>query len=142
MAAKSQVALPSWRDKDDTNVFTIGGRRVQIVKKGRAQAEQIYAVNRWLHDNLSETLKASSGDNQSVQLGLSAMLALAGNLSVDAQMQLARAILGKTDEDGREITDAFIDENYDMRWMVDGLEMITKVSQLQNLFTAFFTSSG
>lgn len=131
-----------WRT-EDPSVFQIGNRRVSIKKMGRAQAEQIADLNRWLKEHiapLTDAMKGASGDQN--QLGWQVFSSMMGELTVDAQMDLAKVILGKSDLEGKLLGDDFFDTYYDIDWVVDGLEVAGRSAAAQRVLTAFFTNAA
>ncbi len=140
--AREERAARPWRT-DDKTIFQIGGRRFQIAKKGRAQAEQIVAINTWLRQHIAPLATAMQGrDTKDAAAGWDIFAAMLGELTVEAQMELASALLGKTDCDGQPVTSEFVDEVYYIAWVDDALESAAQVAAVQRVMTAFFTNIG
>jgi hypothetical protein len=128
---------------DDPSVFEIGKRRVRIKKIGRAQAEQIVDLNRWLKEHiapLAEAIKSASGEMTNA-VGLEVLTSMMGQLTVEAQIDLAKVVLGNKDEKGADLGDEFFNEFYDIDWVLSGLETAGRSASAQRLITAFFTSA-
>ena len=130
-----------WRT-EKPNVFQIGGVRIEIAKKGRAQAEQIAELNQWLKEHIAPLSEAMRGkDATDSTTGWEVFLALAGEMTVDAQLSLAKTLLGTKDADGNLLPVDFIDINYDIDWVVDALSIAGKGAAAQRLLTSFFTGN-
>jgi hypothetical protein len=125
---------------DDPNIFSIGGCKVSIAKKGREQAVQIERLNKWLKEHiapLTETLKA--GTDQTT-MGLGLLLASMGELTVESQFELAKTIVGDKDVDGALLPADFLDKYYDIEWVEAGLQLASRGAAAQRLLMGFFTS--
>ena len=126
---------------DDPNVFLIGGRRINIAKKGREQAVQIEQLNKWLKEHiapLSEAMKGQDANDPGAALSMLGSM----ELTADAQMELAGILVGSKDTDGKALEPGFLDEFYDFEWVVDALSKVGRGGPMQRLLTAFFTSAG
>jgi hypothetical protein len=127
---------------EDPNIFNVGGVRIAMVKKGRAQAVQIERLNTWLKEHiapLSDSMKVTDNPNA---MGLDLLVSFMGGLTADAQFDLAKTLIGDKDIDGRGYPDNFLDENYDIAWVADGLAVASQVVSVQRLMTSFFTATG
>ncbi len=128
---------------DNKNVFEIGGVKIEIAKKGRAQAEQIAELNKWLKEHIAPLSEALRGkDAADTNTGWEVFLALAGEMTVDAQLSLAKTLLGTKDTEGNPLPVDFIDKYYDIDWVVDALSIAGKGAAAQRLLTSFFTGNA
>lgn len=126
---------------DEPNIFMIGGRRINIAKKGREQAVQIEQLNKWLKEHiapLSESMKGQDANDPGAGLSMLGSM----ELTVEAQMELAKVLIGSKDVDGKEFPPGFLDEHYDFEWVVDALSKVGRGGPMQRLLTAFFTNAG
>ena len=128
-----------WKTQDP-NVFCIGGKNILIAKRGRAQAEQIVALNHWLKTHVAPL--AQGIKEQDLATGWQLLMGLAEELSVEAQIELAQMVVGKTAQDGTPLPDNFVEEHYDIDWVVDGLQMAGKAAAVQRIITALQEQHG
>lgn len=158
--------VKSWLT-DDPKVFLLGGRRILIAKKGREQAVQIEQLNGWLREHITPLAQNLKGQDASApSTGIELLSALMGSLTAEAQMRLAGILVGATDiqfkrekdtagvekftsvasgatdVQGTALPADFLDKEYDMDWVLDGIEIAGHASATQRLLTAFFTSVG
>lgn len=128
-----------WRTKD-SNIFVIGDRKIAILKRGREQAVQIEKLNKWLSENiapLSDSLKADVAT-----AGWELFMSMMSKLTADAQMELASILVGNRDADGQTLPTGFLDEYYELSWVVDAVSIAGQGASIQKLMTAFFSNVG
>jgi hypothetical protein len=128
-------------ETDEPGVFLIGNRRVSIKKRGRAQAEQIEGLNRWLKEHIAPLTQAVKSASENA-VGLDAIVSMMGQLTAEAQMDLSKVVLGNKDTDGKVLDDSFFDEYYDIDWVIAALKVAGLADSAQRVFTAFFTSAA
>src|SRR3990172_2814509 len=96
---------------DEPGVFEIGNRRVSIKKMGRAQAEQIENLNRWLKEHIAPLTEAVKGtESDTNQMGWQVFSSMMGELTADVQIELAKVLLGEKDVKGELLGDGFFEE--------------------------------
>lgn len=80
----------------------VGGNKYAIVKEGRAQAEQVLNVTRWISNHGVPALKRIQGENGNLDTtnGLEFIGKLLNVLTVDAVIDLFVAVVGCTKEEG------------------------------------------
>lgn len=136
------IVKKAWHT-EDSNVFLIGGRKVAILKRGREQARQIEKLNKWMKLHLApltENLKGQDANDPAT--GWTMFASMMDGLTEDAQIELANLLVGDKDADGHALPVTFIDEHYDINWVVDALGAAGQGSAMQRLMTSFFSNVG
>ena len=125
---------------DKPSVFKIGNREIDLRKKGREQAVQIEKLNRWLKEHISPLSDQIKGNQSEAGFGL--FIAMLGELTADGQIELANTVLGSRDVTGALLPDGFVDEFYDINWVIDAVQVAGQAAAVQRLLTSFFTGTA
>lgn len=115
----------------------LGGKKFRVIKTGRAQAEQVVGLTRWLSNHGAKAFAqiqsdGSFGDNMS---GMEIFIKFLGVLDTDAVMDLFVVLIGCSKEDA-EI-------HFDIAIMVDvAIEVYQRQTSLRRLLDRFFSQSN
>lgn len=125
---------------EDPNVFSIGGYRIAIAKKGRDQAVQIESLNKWLKEYVAPIIESLRGTADQTQLGLQLLIGSMTELTVEAQFSLARTLIGTKDTGGNALPEDLLEVYYDIEWVLAALDIASRNASAQKLMTSFFTN--
>jgi hypothetical protein len=116
-----------------SGVFTINGEEFTVVKRGRAQAEQVVNASTWLtrygkdmYDKVSDSESAS---------GLEIFMSIVESLSADALIDMFVVVFG--------CDKAFADEHFDVAMLIEGVVALYDGSNsVKELVSRFFSNSA
>jgi hypothetical protein len=85
------------------SMIEVGGKEYQVVKTGRAQAEQVLGLSRWIARHGIVVLKKIRNDKKEIVIdegqGIDFLVQIVENLSADALIDLFEVLVGCSKED-------------------------------------------
>lgn len=87
---------------DQLDVVEVGGNKYQVIKTGRAQAEQVLLISRWISKHGIKAIQSLQAENQKLEISNSFdfLDKVIEALSADALVDLFIAVVGCSKEDG------------------------------------------
>ncbi len=114
----------------------IAGSEFELIKKGRAQAEQLHRLGSWLAVYGADALTILDNkpdENAGASGALRFMGNLLGNIPVDAMLDLYELVIGCSRE--------FAEENFDVCDLIDaGVAVYQEQSAIRRLVDRFFST--
>lgn len=92
-------------------VVIVGEKKYKVIKTGRAQAEQVLEIGRWLSKygvSAVEELKKKNDGKLEFEGGIEFLSAIVDVLTADALLDLFQALVGCTKEEAEEYFDISI----------------------------------
>ncbi len=120
--------------------FVIADEVFNLVKKGRAQAEQVHAIGRWLASyggELAEIIFNRKDDLDEADMlgGLSMLGEIASVLTADALIDLYIIVIGCSEE--------FAEENFDVVDLIEAVQTIYQEHEtVRMVIDRFFSESS
>lgn len=115
-----------------SNLFVIEGQEFNVVKRGRAQAEQVAMLGLWLSKHgksIFDVVNASGSDS-----GIAIFMGVIEALTPDALIDLFVVEFGCSEE--------FADEYFDIALLIDGaVALYDNSDTVRNLVSRFFSGS-
>jgi len=127
-----------WVVEGDPQSIQLGDETFHLVRRGRAQLDQINRLREWLRVYAKPAIEAAypSGDKDVARGGISEGIGLVvGLLDADALVELGCILLLKDKE--------FVEEYFDIAWIVDAISKVVKYQPAFNrLVQGFFGRRG
>lgn len=127
-----------WVVEDNPQSIRLGDETFHLVRRGRAQLDQINRLREWLRVYAKPAIEAAypSGDKDVAQGGVAEGIELVvGLLDADALVELGCILLLKDKE--------FVEEHFDIAWIIDAISKIVKYQPAFNrLVQGFFGRRG
>jgi hypothetical protein len=116
-------------------LVTVGEKEYQVIKTGRAQAEQVVLISRWISKYGFRALKNISKDGTvEVESGVDFISQIIDNLTADALIELFVALIGCSKEDAEVY--------FDIAVLIDVLvEVYNNQPAVRKLIDRFFSGT-
>lgn len=114
----------------------VGGTQYRVIKTGRAQAEQVLGLTRWISKHGSKAMNVVSGENKPAgESGIAFLTRFIDALDADALIDLFAVLVGCPQEDAEVYFDVAI--------LVDTvIEVYQRNQSLRRLVDRFFSSGN
>lgn len=121
---------------DETStLMEVGGKQYELVKTGRAQADQVIQLTRWITKHGSKAVAAFSGEQINSSSGLSFLGNLVASLDGDALIDLFVTVVGCEKEDAEIYFDVAI--------LIESVMIVyEKQPTIKRLVDRFFSNSN
>lgn len=122
---------------DAIEFVEVGGKQYRVIKAGRAQAEQVLGLTRWISKHGSKAMKSvNSGDKEKTASGgIEFLTRFIDALDADALIDLFTVLVGCPPEDSEVYFDVAI--------LVDVvIEVYNRNTSLRRLVDRFFSSGN
>lgn len=122
---------------NEVEMIEVGGKEYAVIKTGRAQAEQVVKITRWISVHGMKAVKALRTPEGTVEAGSGIELigSIIGELSADALIDLYAALIGCPNEDAEVY--------FDVATLVDVAIMVYEGQpSVRRLMERFFSTSS
>jgi hypothetical protein len=121
----------------DTYKIEIGGEVIDLAAKGKAQLSRLAKVSQFINLYGTSVIKDMNfgGMNENAATDMVVVITkFIGSLEQDGLVLLGEIVSGK---------DAvFVEENFDLEWVIDGVTMLLETPAFRKLVERFFGSQG
>lgn len=117
--------------------ITVNGVEFELIKRGRAQAVQVYSLGQWLsrYGGILVSIFTEKPEELDISEGLAFFGNILGSIEPDALLDLYEIAFGCTEE--------FCEENFDIADLVDAVMMIyNEHPTIRRLVDRFFSTNN
>ena len=114
-------------------ILEVGGEKINLAEKGKGQMVRTLAASKFLNQYglaAIRNLQFDPEDEEAQLNGTTLMTEVLSSLDYEALLLIGRAITGKENE--------FIEEHFDLEWIVDGVFLLVKIPAFEKIRDRFF----